>query len=248
MLSRFLLPLIPTLIINFFVCQSKIGSSYPGLNLNNTPVTQNSIGLGQRHFIIITADTQYLWCSYYFGIHNRSTDDLLFEIPIQLPKNTENFTPQDGLTKEDLHISHNGKISVKKKFKPGINVVSLGFQIPLEIWGDNILKLSFPYTIQEFSVATPKWSTLHLSSPSLEAGVPNMLSNTEYSGLIGTHINSEQTLTIHIQGTPMGNSLSLLVTSISAIFLFSCALLFSLKNHLLLNQHNVQLKKELPSC
>ena len=236
MQSRMSLLLKSFLSIYFVIYQDIVTLSYPGLNERTPHSTKNSIGLGQRHFIIVTADTQYLWCSYYFGVHNRSSDSQLFEVPIQLPKNTEDFTAQDGLTKDDLHLKETGDLFIKKKFKPGLNVISIGFKIPIDIWGENIIKLSFPYGIQEFSIATQKSTLLDLSSPDLEAGVPNMLSQSEYVGLIGSQIRSDKTMTIEIKGLPMGHSFSLIAAAISAIILFSFAIFFSLKNHILLKK------------
>ena len=218
--------LITVALLSFFPTDRTF--SYPGFT------EKKLVNLGTRHFVIITADTEYIWCSYFFGVQNKTTQALEFSTPLQLPKETLNFEPQKGLSKEDIHIDKNGAVFLKKIFPPGLTVVNIGFQIPLASWGDTTLTMSFPYPIDEFSVATPKWTTLNLSSPSLVQEVPKMLSAGNYSGIMGHNISPEQKIEIKIEGLPEGNTKSLLVASAAGILLFLFALFLTIRSQVLL--------------
>ena len=87
------------------------------------------IGLTSSQIVILQADADYVWGTYYFAISNPTGEDQTFANSLRLPLETLDFQPGDGLTNDDLSLQNDGSITVKKLYAPGLSLQGLQFKV-----------------------------------------------------------------------------------------------------------------------
>jgi len=138
-----------------------------------------------------------------------------------LPENTIDFKAQQGILNNEIVLNKNGDLILAKKFKPGLSLISIAFQVPLSKWYSNHLIFKTPYEIKELSIASLKTIPIQFSGPNFTAGIPNMLGTKHYRGIIQKNILEDQTLSITLKGLPRGFAFSWIMASISFCILIS---------------------------
>ena len=102
-------------------------------------------GPSSRHIVIVNADKDFLWASYFLGVLNTDKEDKIIEVEIAIPPEATDFQAQSGMTPEDIKIKEGGKVFVGKSFKTGLNLISIGFKIPVTLYSQQ--KMTFVFII-----------------------------------------------------------------------------------------------------
>lgn len=185
------------------------------------------IRLGDRHMIMLQPGIEQVVGSYMFGVTNSFSTPQAFKFELFMPKETVDFGPQDGLTPDDLVLSETGKVMVSKTFPPGLSIVSVGFLAKVEP-GLGELKFSAPIELKELSFLASK-DTLELKSTGMTPGVPSMLKDGRFDGIISTSaVAAGSDVIVTIGGLPQGRSdyINMGIVFSLALVLFSVGLAF----------------------
>lgn len=145
-----------------------------------------SIALSHRHIVVINADPEKIYGSYFFAVDNTTGEPANFTTKVMIPERVVDFRPQDGLEEGDLKLDNDGVIVLDKTFPPGLSLVGVGFQIGVGAFGNEKLRFTPFFDLPEFSIAVLKDSGMTLSSAELETGIPAMLRNGNYTGLLSS--------------------------------------------------------------
>ncbi len=183
--------------------------------------------LSGRHIVILQGDRETLWGSYYFAVQNPEKTPQEFTVPIALPKEATDFQPQDGLLPKDVVLLDDGKVRIKKTFKPGMNLSAIGFKVPLGS-ADPVLTFTAGVSFDEFSVATSTTSGLSIHSPDsrFDRTLPHMLTaEGQWTGLTSKGpIAAGESFEFSVQGFPPYFKLTLWILGISfGLLLLLCA-------------------------
>lgn len=171
-----------------------------------TSANEDSIEVTPRHIMILQADLDFIWGSYFFALQNKSSTPQDYSIPIALPKESVDFQPQDGLSEKDIRLDPDGHIVVEKVFPPGLNLMGIGFKIPTTKFGSDFLSISPIFPIGELSVATPNMNDLSVRGDKFTKGLPPMLPADRYRGIQISDVEKNQSLSIYIDGIPKKRS------------------------------------------
>jgi hypothetical protein len=187
--------------VNFFFLFAHIIFAYPGIHKiqsKETPV----IELGKKHMLILTGDNEKLYGVLYFAVMNESSEFLSFKFPVLLPKGVNEFEPRDGVEKKDFLLGDNGFLFIEKFFKPGVNLIGIDFKIPYLPRDRKPLELNLPFDVEELSIATPSGSGLSFEAKDFINGLPLMLSDGEYSGILAKNLQKDSSLVFMVKGLP----------------------------------------------
>lgn len=169
----------------------------------NTANAQSKISVADRHMIMIQPGIEQVLGSYMFGVKNNSDKEEEIQFEVLLPNETVDFGPQDGLSKEDLVLADNGKLLISKKFKPGLNILSIGFLAKVDP-AEGLLTYNAPFDLKELSFITND-KNLTFSSEGLVEGVPPMLRGNNFQGIVsGDIIKKGSKIVLNISGLPQG--------------------------------------------
>jgi hypothetical protein len=171
--------------------------------------SEEKIHLSPRHIIILQADLENIWGTYYLAVMNRTESPLPFSTPITLPQETMEVKPQDGLKPEDLERDSSGILHMKTKLFPkGMTLIGVGFQCKIPN-GASSLQLHFSplLPIGELSIAVPNSTPLTLTGTGMEPGLPDMLTGSPYTGIMRRHpLATAETVTVTLAGIPNGRT------------------------------------------
>lgn len=166
----------------------------------------SEVRIGNRHMVLIQADLENIWGSYYFAVVNNSNEQKRVKVEIGIPKEVSDFRAQEGLNDSDLQLDENGVVYLEKEFPKGMHLMAVGFQIKLYSMQQPRMTFKALYDMPEFSVAIMRGSQLKLSSDDkMKEGVPLMLAGSEFSGLISQQtISKGESITVFVEGIPTG--------------------------------------------
>lgn len=187
--------------IGFFFLLADIVFSYPGVHKISSE-EKSSIELGKKHMLILTGDNERLYGIVYFAVMNNSAQFLNLKFPVILPKGVSEFEPRDGVEKKDFLLGQNGFLFIEKLFKPGVTLIGIDFKIPYLSRDRKPLELILPVDLEELSIATPRGSGLSFEAKEFTSGLPLMLSETEYSGILAKNLQKDSSLVFSIKGLP----------------------------------------------
>lgn len=206
---------------------------FPSQLLLANPDTENNTPfLSGRHIMMLQADLDYIWGSYYFAVTNPGSKEALFRAPMTLPVETIDFRAQDGLSDQDLKLDKEGHLYVEKEFRPGLNLLGIGFKIRTSSKGADHLTIKALTEIAELSVASPKNSGLSFSASGFREGLPPMLAGGSYRGMISekpTLLGEELKITVH--GIPKGRSELIQLASAVMIALLAGSIALTIRTH-----------------
>ena len=181
--------------------------------------TENSVTMSPRHIMIIQADLDYIWGSYYFALTNHDKSPHSYKTKISLPKESIDFQPQDGLTNNDISLDEDGNLSLEKMITPGLNLLGIGFKVKTKKFGHDFISLSQPFKIEELSVASPVMNKLDIYGKKFNSGLPPMLPKESYRGIQADNINSGEMIELEIRGIPKLKHQLLIVGAITFLLL-----------------------------
>lgn len=172
---------------SFFLCLTAIGQAAE---------------LSGRHIMIVHSGVDTLWGSALFMI-KESEQGKPSEIPVLLPKETEDFQIQEGLEQQDLVLDKDlGRIVIRKTFAPGEYFIAIGFKVPAS-GGEGQLTLTPLQAVSELSVLT-KPDSLQLSGDGFEAMLNTEMNGQRYDRLVRHDIAANSRLLIKAKGVPEG--------------------------------------------
>ena len=81
-----------------------------------------------RHVYMLGGGLDEVVGTYVFLVSNLSDEPEKARIPLMLPKETVDFRPFEGTAPEELELSEDGRVVLAKEFKPGDQIVTIGFK------------------------------------------------------------------------------------------------------------------------
>lgn len=121
--------------------------------------------IAEKHQVLMLAPAENgIKGQYMFGVRNTGTTAEKIVTPVMLPKETADFSPEEGLEARDLSLGTDGVV-MTKIVSPGIEIVSLAFRVNGS-GGPITLTLVPPVEIKDLTVVLPKNSGLSLESSS----------------------------------------------------------------------------------
>ena len=184
---------------------------------NNPPPSEDNapeIGLSFRHIVILQADLDNIWGTYFFAVNNNTQEQKSFKTFLMLPRESIDFKAQDGLEDQDLKLDENGQLFLEKEFSPGVSLLGVSFQVKADQVGNDTISFLPPFDVQELSVAVPSKSGISVEGELFKQGVPPMLADGRYKGMQITNVKKDQVLEIEISGIPKNRILLWIVSGI----------------------------------
>ncbi len=170
---------------------------------------EEKIYISARHIIILQADLENVWGTYYFAVINRTDTPLPFSTPIMLPLEAIDVKAQDGLKPEEIEKDKQGVLHMKTKtFPKGMTLLGVGFQCKIPTGTSSVdLHFSPLFPIGELSVAVSNTTPLSLTAEGLEPGLPDMLTGSPYTGIMKRQpLATGETVTVRLAGVPTGRA------------------------------------------
>lgn len=190
----------------------------------------DGLSLSARHMLMMTADLEHIWGTYFFAVINDSKEEKQWHLPVPLPKETVDFKPGEGLTSEDLRLE-GSEVYISKKFAPGLNLVGIGFKTQVNRFGSDFLTLQLPFSVDELSVASSQDSGLQFEAKGFSVAVPSMLSSDHYRGIQSdSNLRDASTVEVRILGIPKNRSYIQVVSIGFSLLLLSLSI-FSLRRY-----------------
>ena len=180
-----------------------------------------------RHMVILNFDIKTIYGLYFFAAINNTDAPQPFTTQVMLPTETADFKPQDGLTDQDIQVASDGVVTIAKMVKPGLSLMGMGVEVKITSFGNDQLTFIPPTEIKELSLAVAHDVPVVLSSPGMVDGLPPMLANGQYKGIMNkTPLSAQKPVTITIEGLPKGRPSLWIVGAIFAMILaVACAVL-----------------------
>ena len=75
------------------------------------------IFIGGKHIVLMNSNAEEIFATHYFGVFNETQEAQKITIPLWVPKETTDFEPQGGFTKEEIQLGEDGKLFLRKEFK-----------------------------------------------------------------------------------------------------------------------------------
>lgn len=196
--------------------------------LSTAGLSQELISISARHVMIMQADLNFVYGSYYFGVLNHTQTPQRFQTPIMLPNDYVSFHPADQLDKSEIKTLDDGTVQVDKKFPPGLTITSINFKVKINKPNPTI-SFKTPYPIAELNIASPKAALLKFSAFDFNEGVSHMLNNGQYEGILGFELPEQKNFTVLIEGIPRDRDLLWVIALSSLLLLVILAYIFTLK-------------------
>lgn len=165
-------------------------------------VASAAVSLGQRHVYILYPGVDSIWGSYIFTVNNSSESPERFAFPVLLPKETIDFQGQDSLDPSELKLGADGAVTIDKEFRPGENMIQVGFKIPAS-QGSAVANIKLPYDVG--SIGYFVWqNSLSVHGENMEIQRGLQLSDRVYDAYSFVGGRSGQTMTATFQNVPEG--------------------------------------------
>lgn len=165
-----------------------------------------AVSVTPRHLMILREGLGSLYGSYVFGVFNTGDKPEHFKTPVMLPKETDDFSAQEGVEAGDLTLAPGGGVTLEKEFPPGMQIVSIGFRTKSR-YGRGVLTLTPTLAIDSFTLLIPRLSGLQVSAPKLAIGDASNAPDPQYEPYINASVlQSGETVTIAVDGLPEDRS------------------------------------------
>ena len=188
------------------------------------------IHLAPSHIVILQADTETIFGSYYVAVQNPGEREEPFSFKLRLPLETIDFQAAEGLTNENISILSEGSLQVHQVYKPGMSLQGINFKVPARRNSDSVMTLSPLEDIPALYITSPQGASLHLSAKGFEQGVPPMLAGGQYYGIHAEHIQASSSISIEISGIPGGRRPFYLMGLCMSLVLFLVVSLLTLRS------------------
>lgn len=234
-----LLSVLFSLALSFFAWKNSY--SYPGMKSNqakdaeaNSKKSSSRVHLSHRHIIIFESDTEKIWGSYFFAVENPLAEEKAMTLPVMIPKEADDIRIESGLKEAEMSTQKDGKIFISKTFKPGLQLMSIGFSLPLSLFGKDQVSFKAPVDIGEITFASSSKSHLKIYGKNLSPGVPPMLRmGNPYRGWMRTAgLKKGESISLQLGGIPKDRPYLWILAAISFISLLIGAIILLQKKEL----------------
>lgn len=176
------------------------------------------------HIVILQADLEHIAGAYYLGVNNRGLTPRAWQLRLRLPAEVDNFSPGSNVKADELGLDQDGSLVITKKFPPGMTLVSVLFQLPVDRGQTTAFTLKPTSAIEGLYFVSAQ-SQLHLSGADFSTAIPPMLAGGDYKGIAKFKVDAGELLHIEVSGIPQGR-LSLIVTGILTAIILAIAMLW----------------------
>lgn len=191
----------------------------------NIPDPTESIYQTTSRIVLLQADAEHVWGAYYFAVQNTLTEAQVFQSHIKLPLEVVDFQVGESLTNEDVSLLPDGRLEIKKQYRPGLSLQSLQFKAPINRMGDTVLTFMPDSPRIHFYFATVQES-LDFKADGFEKGIPPMLQGSAYKGIHSDQFGVGDSIKLKISGIPGSRKAFVILATIFAFLLFGIAGLF----------------------
>jgi len=192
------------------------------------PSATAQIGVSGRHMMVIEPGVERVVGSYMFGVVNAYSEPKEYTFDVLLPKETLDFGPQDGLSKDDIKLSPDGKVMIKKTFPPGFSYIAVGFMAGIN--GERgSLNFNTSYDMQEISFITSA-SSLKMSSDGMVNGTPENLNKKSFKGIITQNVIPKGTkIVVNLDGLVKGRGDFIILGAVFSVLVLAFVLILAIK-------------------
>ncbi len=188
------------------------------------------VHVSPRHLMILREGLDTVLGSYVFAVVNDGQAPAPLKAQIVLPKEANDWAPQEGVEAESVKLAEGGGgLVIEKEFPPGTHVITIGFKVPVTL-GHVQLTLKPASTIGEMTVLKSRASKVGLESTWLKPGDAGATPDPEYDAYTADGplvAGTEKTITI--TGIPEGRARYWLLGGGVAALLVLGALALTLK-------------------
>ncbi len=191
--------------------------------------TQKSVRIGQKHLIILRSGVETVWGSYVFAVENYSDEAVEESVSFKLPEETVDFAPQEGAVAADLELGKNGGLILKKKFPPGMHMVSIGFEIPAT-GGTGVLTLKPDADVEDLTLLHPQSNPVTLESERIKSlGIDGNPKDPYQAYKVDGPVKTGQELKISLSGLPAGRQMFYYLGGIIMVFMSIFVVILAIK-------------------
>jgi hypothetical protein len=148
--------------------------------LADLPPPSAGASISPKHLLILRPGLDAVFGTYVFAVQNPDEAPADFRSPVLIPKEAEDWFPQEGIEPADLDLDKETKgLTLKQKVESGVHILSIGFRVNGS-FGKAKVTLVPPYEIGSLTVLVPRDSPLHISSPLLTAGGEGAAPDPQY--------------------------------------------------------------------
>lgn len=138
----------------------------------HSALAEGKIFMGDRHLMMLRPGIDAVWGTSVFAVVNEGTEPVSERYNVLLPKETIDFSPQEGVTPEELKQNTDGTLYVEKLFPPGTNVISIGFMVAGNSGNAALTFVGPPGDSRAVALLSSK-GILTLGSPNLNPAKPD---------------------------------------------------------------------------
>lgn len=173
--------------------------------------------IAPRELIVLKPSVDGIWGTWITAVIHKGTAPEEVTINVNIPRESINFQAGEGIEKKDLKLESDG-IKVQKIFAPGVNVVSVLFEVPAH-YGTSRLTLVPKRELPEISVMTPK-GMLSIKADGLVAQPDDRQDGERYDVFgASTSLSENKEFVIDVSGVPEGRSRLWILGSVIALLL-----------------------------
>lgn len=174
----------PRLAASFALAASALvggwGPSAPATAQELGPPPGPGASISPKHLLILRPGLDSVFGTYVFAVQNADAAPAPFRSEILIPKEAEDWFPQEGIEPEDLDLDPSTKgLTLKQTVPNGVHILSLGFRVNGS-FGKARVTLVPPYEIGSLTVLTPRDSPLRITSRGLEAAGADAAPDPQY--------------------------------------------------------------------
>lgn len=129
------------------------------------------VSVSPKHLLILRSGLDAVYGTYVFAVQNGNSEKQEFSSTILMPKETDDFMPEEGLKAENVELI-NGDLKVRRILDPGLQILSVGFRVPAHD-GFAPLTLVPPYDLPSLTILVPRKSTIRLKNSAFRSGAGN---------------------------------------------------------------------------
>ncbi len=199
-------------------------------DLNKAP-EQATISISPSQIVIIQADNDFMWGSYYLAVSNQTTSEKEFQVKIRPPSESTDFQAGEGVRSEDISIQNNGILNIKRMYPPGLTLQGIQFKVPIKKTGENTLSFTLAENAPAFFIATSQKGLVKFQAQGFESGIPPMLAGGNYDGIRGQKIEQGQKFIVEVSGLPTGRLYYFILAGIMGLILVISTSLLAWRTH-----------------
>jgi hypothetical protein len=106
-----------------------------------------------RELLVIKGGIDRVYGNYMTAVNGESGKTI--EVWPLMPLETQDFVPQDGLDKQDLHLGDDGRVKIVKTLTGSMQVMMLGWLAPAR-YGEATLTIPIKQTVNQLMIMTPR--------------------------------------------------------------------------------------------